>query len=336
MSNDGKDYSEMSALAVLKENTGLRAQLLAAFDDCEEQSARIETRDSLIQQLHADVADLRAQLAEWKARCERRVADIHEASKRYELVLEQLRAANQRIEEAEKQEPYGYHVNGTDAPPADVAEFQRAMDCINELHIIKVNAYETRIADLERDNVELKDCRSAAQKIADYWRTISAELERKLAEQQATLDWFNSLISESYGVSGYHLNGVIAEWGEFDIPQSGAEELNKLLSEAREEGRKDSERLNFLIGNECQVWEMNRRYSVHDVTEHHPITAEYMTARDAIDAAMLAAAPSTASNATEPTCKTHCGFHRHCPTRDGVFGCSDYVPASLNAKEGRE
>ena len=47
----------------------------------------------------------------------------------------------------------------------------------------------------------------------------------------------------------------------------------------------DAARLNYLIASECQVWEVNLRYSIHAVTEHHPITAEYGTPREAIDAA---------------------------------------------------
>jgi hypothetical protein len=47
----------------------------------------------------------------------------------------------------------------------------------------------------------------------------------------------------------------------------------------------DSERLEWLIANEVQVWEINRRYSVRDVTEAHAVTADHLTARDAIDAA---------------------------------------------------
>ena len=47
----------------------------------------------------------------------------------------------------------------------------------------------------------------------------------------------------------------------------------------------DAARLNYLIASECQVWEVNLRYSIHAVTEHHPITAEYGTPREAIDTA---------------------------------------------------
>lgn len=50
----------------------------------------------------------------------------------------------------------------------------------------------------------------------------------------------------------------------------------------------DAERLDFLISEECQIWEINHRYSVRAVTEAHPITGEHSTAREAIDAAIAA------------------------------------------------
>jgi len=60
------------------------------------------------------------------------------------------------------------------------------------------------------------------------------ELENKLVEQQAALDWFNGLMSESKGIAGYHLNGNIALWDEFEIPNTCAEELAKLISKAEQ------------------------------------------------------------------------------------------------------
>jgi hypothetical protein len=50
----------------------------------------------------------------------------------------------------------------------------------------------------------------------------------------------------------------------------------------------DAELLDWLIWNEVQVWEVNGRYSVHDVTEHHPITEEFSSPREAIRAAISA------------------------------------------------
>lgn len=50
----------------------------------------------------------------------------------------------------------------------------------------------------------------------------------------------------------------------------------------------DQLRLDYMIAEECQMWEVNGRYSVHAVTEHHPITKEFSTAREAIDAAIRA------------------------------------------------
>jgi hypothetical protein len=55
--------------------------------------------------------------------------------------------------------------------------------------------------------------------------------------------------------------------------------------EAAPSEAEDAARLDFLIWNEVQVWECNGRYALHDVTEHHAITAEFSTAREAIDAA---------------------------------------------------
>jgi len=67
------------------------------------------------------------------------------------------------------------------------------------------------------------------------------------------------------------------------------------IIEDRSEGGKfqeDSARLDYLIRTENFVWEVNRRYSIHQATEHFGISdSDYMSARDAIDSLMLSTAP---------------------------------------------
>lgn len=60
-------------------------------------------------------------------------------------------------------------------------------------------------------------------------------------------------------------------------------EQNAVLSQQESE---DTILLSWLIRNEAQVWEVNGLYSVHDVTEHHPVTKEFRTPREAIRAAI--------------------------------------------------
>lgn len=52
---------------------------------------------------------------------------------------------------------------------------------------------------------------------------------------------------------------------------------------------KDAARLNFLIREELQVYEINGHYEVREVTESSPITSPRQQARTAIDALLAAA-----------------------------------------------
>ncbi len=55
----------------------------------------------------------------------------------------------------------------------------------------------------------------------------------------AVIDWYDGLVGESTGVAGYHLNGEVAGWGEFDrpkCPDDARAALDKMLAEARREG----------------------------------------------------------------------------------------------------
>ncbi|KKK62593.1 hypothetical protein LCGC14_3002760, partial [marine sediment metagenome] len=36
---------------------------------------------------------------------------------------------------------------------------------------------------------------------------------------EAALKVYEDIVAESHGVAGWHLNGDLAEWGEFDLPQ---------------------------------------------------------------------------------------------------------------------
>ena len=50
-------------------------------------------------------------------------------------------------------------------------------------------------------------------------------LRAENAELRKAVEWLRVLMSESRGVDGYHLNGDVALWDEFDIP-----DLSKILA----------------------------------------------------------------------------------------------------------
>ncbi len=64
-------------------------------------------------------------------------------------------------------------------------------------------------------------------------------------------------------------------------------EENKALQQQVETLTKDAERLNFLISEECQVWEVNQRFTLRHITEAYDFAQrDFVSARDAIDAAI--------------------------------------------------
>ena len=63
-----------------------------------------------------------------------------------------------------------------------------------------------------------------------------AEADARVA---AVIDWYDGLVGESTGVAGYHLNGDVAGWGEFDrptCPDDARAALKAMLAEAEKRG----------------------------------------------------------------------------------------------------
>lgn len=57
----------------------------------------------------------------------------------------------------------------------------------------------------------------------------------------AVIDWYDGLVGESTGVAGYHSNGEVAGWGEFDrptCPDHACSALEAMLAEAEKRGEK--------------------------------------------------------------------------------------------------
>ena len=80
----------------------------------------------------------------------------------------------------------------------------------------------------EEDCVILESLSGA--KVADY--TLHAinshdELVAMNKELLAALEGLLDIVGESDGVSGYHLNGDIAEWGEFEELNAAYDAVNK-------------------------------------------------------------------------------------------------------------
>lgn len=49
------------------------------------------------------------------------------------------------------------------------------------------------------------------------WEAANSAQAEQLAHALKAVEYMNDLIMESKGVAGYHLNGNIAAWGEFEI-----------------------------------------------------------------------------------------------------------------------
>lgn len=47
----------------------------------------------------------------------------------------------------------------------------------------------------------------------------------RIAELEAALGDLLAIVSDSAGVAGYHLNGAVAEWGDFDVVSAASAAL---------------------------------------------------------------------------------------------------------------
>lgn len=54
----------------------------------------------------------------------------------------------------------------------------------------------------------------------DLFEAIDESIQqcKRIEQLEAALKVYEDIVSASYGVDGYHLNGVIAPWNEFDLP----------------------------------------------------------------------------------------------------------------------
>ena len=68
----------------------------------------------------------------------------------------------------------------------------------------------------------LAECAEKSEKRAEAAEARVKELEAQNARLRAALEWWRGLRDESRGVAGYHLNGDIAYWGEFEDPTDAA------------------------------------------------------------------------------------------------------------------
>jgi cell fate (sporulation/competence/biofilm development) regulator YlbF (YheA/YmcA/DUF963 family) len=180
------------------------------------------------------------------------------------IKIDNLIAANKRIEEAEKQEPVGFFnpkqvftcddfgvvcnrpneregqtipLYTRPIPPADVAELQRKIEVMRDTTLGHLKELDTRgslLADYMR-----KEC-AAQQRIAELERIIQmyvdadksiqsqlSEYRRKLAEQQAVIE----TQIECVGITAPNMASKMRQLAE----ACGSKELSKLLSEARNE-----------------------------------------------------------------------------------------------------
>ncbi len=51
---------------------------------------------------------------------------------------------------------------------------------------------------------------------------LHAKIYTRIEQLEAALKVYEGIVAESRGVDGWHLNGDIAEWDEFDLPQIDA------------------------------------------------------------------------------------------------------------------
>ena len=98
-----------------------------------------------------------------------------------------------------------------------------------------------RINALVVDNARLKEQLSVAENERDEALAILAELDL--------------LVSDSAGVSGYHMNGDVAKWDEFSELFDGAQALQELKRREQVKGI-------LCVLDECDQWSMMDTYGV--------------------------------------------------------------------------
>ena len=62
---------------------------------------------------------------------------------------------------------------------------------------------------------------------SEYMRQQNRDLQERIDQLEAALKVYEDIVADSTGVDGYHLNGTIALWDEFELPQfaSGPEQI---------------------------------------------------------------------------------------------------------------
>jgi len=74
---------------------------------------------------------------------------------------------------------------------------------------------DERIRKLQNEITELGDENTVLRVDAINYRSRIRELEARFNKAQKSLNFFLCLVNESNGIAGWHLNGDIAPWGDW-------------------------------------------------------------------------------------------------------------------------
>lgn len=124
--------------------------------------------------------------------------------------------------------------------------------CASRDHYVKPLEEENKVL---RDSIARKG-KSVMPEFIELREQLKQQLEaaeRKLAEQQAIIKWWEEWISESDGVAGYHRNGDIALWDEFDIPPSDTSALDALIESEKAQLKAELESAITKWRNACEI-----------------------------------------------------------------------------------
>ncbi|MER2492361.1 hypothetical protein [Catenovulum sediminis] len=106
------------------------------------------------------------------------------------------------------------------------AELRNKLDALNSkrLDIERLsNEYESQISDLRAIKFQRfhdKECWIWQGDGEDYPESLGCPVVMKpehLREMLAKIETFEEIVNNSTGVAGFHQNGDVAEWGEFDL-----------------------------------------------------------------------------------------------------------------------
>ncbi|MDL2200863.1 hypothetical protein QQF45_17620 [Halopseudomonas aestusnigri] len=87
--------------------------------------------------------------------------------------------------------------------------------------------YESRIGILERELEETQDISQQEEYRANGYSGELVMAKARIEELEAALGDLLAIVSDSTGVAGYHLNGAVAEWGDFDVVSAASAALSQ-------------------------------------------------------------------------------------------------------------